>query len=432
MWGMGNSFWGNVGPEEIDMARIVKPLTATQIQNAKPKQTMYKMFDGGGLFLQVTPNGGKHWRMKYRQNNGKEGLLSFGSYPAVTLEQARQMRDKAKSRKAAGVDPGVARRKEKADRVKQAKDTFEAVARAWLDVHVTKVKPKTISNTTSILDRLVFPLIGRMPIRELKAPEFLNMLRRLESHGQLSLAIRACVICGQVMRFAVVTGQADYDPLPSLRGSLKTYKETHLAAITEPKQVGALLRMIHAYAGSFVVKSALQMAPYVFARPGDLQQAKWSDIDFDACEWRYVTEKTDTPHIVPLAPQVMAILKELHPFTGNGEWVFPSMRGESRPMSKVSMTTALRAMGISSNEMTIHGFRATARTLLDEVLGERYDFIEQQLAHAVRDPNGRAYNRTAHLAERKRMMCRWADYLDSLRDSIRGETLQDNSTTQAG
>ena len=415
------------------MARLIKPLTATQIQNAKAKQTMYKLFDGGGLFLQITPTGGKYWRMKYRQNNGKEGLLSFGAYPAVTLEQARRMRDDAKAQKAAGVDPGEARREEKENRVKQSRDTFEAVARAWMDVHATKVKPKTMRNVITVLERLVFPLIGRMPIRSLKAPDFLDMLRRLESQGRLSLVVKAAMTCGQVMRFAVATGQADFDPLPSLRGSLKAHKEKHLAAITDPKQLGHLLRMIQAYSGGLVVKSALRMAPYVFVRPGELQHARWADIDLEACEWRYTAEKTNTPHIVPLAPQVMAILTELHAFTGQGEWVFPGNWGKNRPMGKMSMTAALRVMGISSDEMTIHGFRATARTLLDEVLGERYNFIEQQLAHTVRDPNGRAYNRTVHLVERTRMMHRWADYLDALRDNLgEGKTAGEACTTAAG
>lgn len=398
------------------MARLVKPLTTTQIQNAKPRKAMYKMFDGGGLFLQVTPAGGKHWKMKYRKDGGKEGLLSFGAYPAVTLEQARKMRDEAKARKAAGVDPGEARRKEKANRVKQAANTFEAVAMAWLEVHATKIKQQSIHDITTTLRRHVFPLIGRMPVRELKAPDFLDMLRRLESLGNRSAVRKSSIVCGQVMRFAVATGLADFDPLPSLRGSLKTYKTEHFAAITDPVQFGRLLRAVHSYSGSFVIGCALKIAPYVFVRPSELRFARWADIDLEACEWRYIAGKTETPHIVPLAPQVMAILKELHPFTGHGEWVFPSLWIKNRPIGKMSLTAALRFMGIGEEETTIHGFRATARTLLDEVLKERYEFIEQQLAHKVRDPNGRAYNRTVHLEERTRMMCRWADYLDALRD----------------
>ena len=220
------------------------------------------------------------------------------------------------------------------------------------------------------------------------------------------------------MRYAVASGKAEADPTPSLRGSLKAHKTKHLAAMTDPKQVGRLLRTIDAYPGSFVVSSALKIAPYVFVRPGELQHARWADIDFDSCEWRYTTSKTNTPHIVPLVPQVMKLLQELYAFTGNGEWVFPSQRQKGGPMGKTSMLAALRSMGIRDEEMTPHGFRAMARTLLDEVLGERYELIEHQLAHMVRDPNGRAYNRTVHLAERRRMMERWAQYLDELRADV--------------
>lgn len=399
------------------MARLVKPLTATQVANAKPRANMYKMFDGGGLFLQVNPSGGKHWKMKYRKNDGKEGLLTFGSYPAVSLEQARKLRDEARANKAAGVDPGAARREEKAEKLNRATNTFEAVARDWMDVHATKVKPQTLHIYKVLLEKSVFPLIGKMPIRDMKAPDFLAMLRRLESQHQLYSVKRISIVCGLIMRFAVATGRADFDPMPSLRGSLKAHKTTHLASTTDPKQVGRLLRMIHSYPGSFVVSCALKIAPYVFVRPGELQQARWEDIDLEACEWRYTTSKTNTPHIVPLAPQVMAILKDLHALTGLGEWVFPALYQKGEPMGKTSMLAALRCMGIGQDEMTPHGFRAMARTLLDEVLGERYDLIEMQLAHMVRDPNGRAYNRTVHLAERTRMMERWANYLDELRDS---------------
>jgi len=400
------------------MARLVKPLTATQVANAKPKANMYKMFDGGGLFLQVNPSGGKHWKMKYRKNDGKEGLLTFGSYPAVSLEQARRMRDEARANKAQGVDPGTARREEKAERINRATNTFEAVARDWMDVHGTKVKPQTLHIYRVLLEKSVFPLIGKMPIRDMKAPDFLALLRRLEEQKQLYSVKRISIVCGLIMRFAVATGRADIDPMPSLRGSLRAHKTTHLASTTDPKQVGRLLRMIHAYPGSFVVSCALKIAPYVFVRPGELQHARWAEIDLETCEWRYTTSKTNTPHIVPLAPQVMEILKDLHDLTGQGEWVFPSMNQKGEPMGKTSMLAALRGMGIGPDEMTPHGFRAMARTLLDEVLGERYDLIEMQLAHMVRDPNGRAYNRTVHLAERKRMMARWAEYLDELRFSV--------------
>ena len=367
------------------MARLVKPLTATQVNNAKPKATLYKMFDGGGLFLQVNPSGGKHWKMKYRKDNGKEGLLTFGSYPAVSLEQARRMRDDARAQKAVGLDPGEVRRKEKSEREKLAKNTFEAVANSWIEVHSTKVNPKTMHIYESVLKSFVFPMIGRTPIKDLKAPNFLEILRHMEGLGQLYNIKRVSTTCSLIMRFAVATGHADYDPLPSLRGAVKIHKTKHLASITDPKQVGRLLRSIDAYTGSFAVRCALKIAPYVFVRPNELQHARWKDIDMEACEWRYFITKTKTPHIVPLAPQVMIILKELYKFTGNGEWVFPRQWERAQPMGKTTILAALRSIGISDEEMTPHGFRAMARTLLDEVLGERYDLIEHQLGHMVCD-----------------------------------------------
>ena len=400
------------------MARLIKPLTAVQVQNAKPKDSMYKMFDGGGLFLQVNPSGGKYWKMKYRKADGKEGLLTFGGYPEISLEQARRMRDEARAQRASGLDPGIVRQEEKAERRTRASNTFEAVSREWMEVHATKVKAQTLHIYRVLLEKSVFPLIGKRPIAEMKAPDFLALLRRLEEQKQLYSVKRISIVCGMIMRFAVAAGKAEADPTPALRGSLKAHKTKHLAAMTDPKQVGRLLRTIDAYPGSFVVSTVLKIAPYVFVRPGELQHARWEDIDFDACEWRYTTSKTNTPHIVPLVPQVMKLLQELYAFTGNGEWVFPSQRQKGGPMGKTSMLAALRSMGIRDEEMTPHGFRAMARTLLDEVLGERYELIEHQLAHMVRDPNGRAYNRTVHLAERRRMMERWAQYLDELRADV--------------
>ena len=400
------------------MARLIKPLTAVQVHNAKPKDSMYKMFDGGGLFLQVNPSGGKYWKMKYRKADGKEGLLTFGGYPEISLEQARRMRDEARAQRASGLDPGIVRQEEKAERRTRASNTFEAVSREWMEVHATKVKAQTLHIYRVLLEKSVFPLIGKRPIAEMKAPDFLALLRRLEEQKQLYSVKRISIVCGMIMRFAVAAGKAEADPTPALRGSLKAHKTKHLAAMTDPKQVGRLLRTIDAYPGSFVVSTALKIAPYVFVRPGELQHARWEDIDFDACEWRYTTSKTNTPHIVPLVPQVMKLLQELYAFTGNGEWVFPSQRQKGGPMGKTSMLAALRSMGIRDEEMTPHGFRAMARTLLDEVLGERYELIEHQLAHMVRDPNGRAYNRTVHLAERRRMMERWAQYLDELRADV--------------
>lgn len=398
------------------MARLVKPLTATQVQNAKPKESMYKLFDGGGLFLQVTPAGGKHWKLKYRKDDGKEGLLSFGAYPDVSLEQARKKRDGARAQKAAGFDPAEAKRREKLERTDRAKNTFEAVALEWMEVHGSKVAEKSLRSYQRVLEKYAFPLLGKMPVNGLRSPDFLDVLRRVEAMDHLVSTKFLYTACSLIMRFAAATGRADFDPLPALRSSLKKHKPTHFAATTEPTEVGRILRTLWQYRGTYVIATALKIAPYVFVRPGELRKAKWEEIDFDACEWRYTVSKTNTPHIVPLAPQVMALLSELHPLTCHKEYVFPSLREARKPMSQSAIVYALRGAGIGSEELTAHGFRAIARTLLDEVLGERYDLIEHQLAHMVRDPNGRAYNRTVHLAERKRMMNRWATYLDNLRE----------------
>ena len=242
-------------------------------------------------------------------------------------------------------------------------------------------------------------------------------MRRLGQRGALETAHRTLQNCGQVFRYAVATGRAKRDPSGDLRGALPPVKRTHFAALTESKQVGPLLRVLEGYQGTLIVRCALRLAPLVFVRPGELRQAEWSDIDLETAEWRYTVTKTDTQHIVPLSRQAVEILRELYPLTGQGRYVFPSARTPNgdRPMSNNAILAALRRMGIGKKEMTAHGFRATARTILDEVLGFRPDFIEHQLAHAVRDPNGRAYNRTAHLSERKKMMQTWADYLDQLK-----------------
>ena len=247
------------------------------------------------------------------------------------------------------------------------------------------------------------------------ASEILTAVRRIESRGALETAHRALSNCGQVFRYAIATGRAVHDPSSDLRGALPPVKPVHLAATTDPKQVAAILRAIDGYEGTLTVKCALRLAPLVFVRPGELRRAEWPDVDLDTAEWRYIVTKTKTPHIVPLSRQAVEILRELHPLTGRGRFVFPSARSTARPMSDNAILAAMRRSGIDKDEMTGHGFRAVARTILDEVLGVRPDFIEHQLAHAVRDPNGRAYNRTAHLPERRKMMQQWADYLDRLK-----------------
>ena len=271
-----------------------------------------------------------------------------------------------------------------------------------------------------ILRRLelnVFPWIGTNPIIDIKAPDLLMVLRRIESRGALETAHRVKIICGQVFRYGVATGRAERDPAADLRGALPPTQPKHLSAITDPKKVAGLLRAIDGYEGSFVTKCALKLAPLLFVRPGELRKAEWTEIDCDAAEWNIPAEKMKNrqPHLVPLACQAVEILREIQPLTGAGRYVFPSARTPHRPMSNNAVLAALRRMGFEKHEMSGHGFRAMARTILDEVLQVRVDFIEHQLAHAVRDPNGRAYNRTAFLPERRKMMQTWADYLDGLK-----------------
>lgn len=396
------------------MARLIKPLTSTQAANAKPRDKMYKLFDGGGLFLQVNPSGGKYWKMKYRKEDGKEGLLSFGRFPAVSLEQARRKRDEAKAQKAAGIDPIEAKKQEKAEKLCNAKNTFEAVALDWLEIHSSKISVTVHHSYKRLLEKIAFPKIGTALIKNLRAPDFLEIFRELEAEDKSSAIKRARSLFSLIMRHAVTIAVAEFDPIPALRGSLKTYRQKHLAAAVTPDEVGRILRLIDDSPASFPIKCALRILPYVFVRPGELREAKWRDIDFEKREWRYTTGKTATPHIVPLCNYVITILAELRELTGQNDYVFTSHSGH--PYGKDSLRMALRRTGVTDDMSTPHGFRATARTMLEEILGERYDLIEHQLAHTVRDPNGRAYNRTTHLPERKRMMERWGKYLDNLRN----------------
>ena len=390
-------------------------LTATEVKVAKQKEKPYKLTDGQGLYLQVTPTGGKLWRFKYRFDD-KEKLLSFGTYPEISLADAREKRDAARKQVANGIDPGKIRKAEKAAKA-QIADTFELVAREWHVKFMPRWSSVHADTVIKRLERDAFPWIGSRPIAEIKAPELLAVLRRVESRGALETAHRVKTICGQVFRYAVATGRAERDPAADLKGALPPATKSHLAAVTDPKDVAELLRAIDGYQGSFVTRCALRLAPLVFVRPGELRQAQWVEIDLDVAEWNIPAErmKMKHAHLVPLSRQAVEILREIKPLTGSSPYVFPSLRSSARPMSNNAILAALRRMGYSKDEMTGHGFRAMARTILDEVLQVRPEFIEHQLAHAVRDPNGRAYNRTAHLEERKKMMQQWSDYLDGLK-----------------
>lgn len=395
------------------------PLTDTAIRSAKPREKPFKLSDAGGLYLEVAPSGGKWWRLKFRFG-GKEKRISLGVYPDVGLKDARERRDQARRLLANGVDPGAQRKAARAAGAVRAGNSFEAIATEWF----AKQKPAwAASHASKILLRLendVLPWLGPRPIAEITAPEILSVLRRIESRGAVESAHRVLQNINQIFRYAIATARAERNPAADLAGALSAVAPKHLAAITDPKAIGGLLRAIEAYEGTFVTRSALSLAPHLFVRPGELRHAEWSEFDLDAAEWNIAASKMKMkmPHLVPLSDQALSILNDLRPLTGEGKFVFPSARSDKRPMSDNAILSALRRMGFAKEEMSGHGFRAMARTVLDEVLGFRPDFIEHQLAHAVRDPNGRAYNRTAHLAERRKMMQAWSNYLDGLRQGV--------------
>ncbi len=390
------------------------PLTDTAVRNAKPGDRPVKMFDERGLFLIVTPAGGKWWRLRYRFD-GKEKLLSLGVYPDVGLKDARDRRDEARKLLANAIDPGENRKVQKAAKVERAANSFEAIAREWF---AKNRETWAASHADKIIKRLendVFPWLGGKAIAEITAPNVLAVLRRIEGRGTNDTAHRASGNISQVMRYAIATGRAERDPVPDLRGALPPLRHDNFASITEPAKVAELLRAMDAFSGTFVVKSALLLAPLLFVRPGELRKAEWAGFDLEKGEWRYFVTKTKTEHFVPLASQAVAILKELHALTGHGRYVFPG-RDPQKPMSEAAVNAALRRMGYDTKtEITGHGFRAMARTILHEELHQKPEVIEHQLAHKVPDALGTAYNRTKFLKERKAMMNLWADYLDKLK-----------------
>ncbi len=386
-------------------------LTHAAIRAAKPRATPYKVFDEHGLFLMVTPADQRYWRLKYRFE-GREKLLALGVYPEVSLREARDKRDDARRLLRNHVDPGAKRRAEQS----AAGDSFEAIAREWFE----RFSPKwAVGHSGKLIRRLelyIFPWIGSRPIAKIEAQEILACLRRIEAKGNLESAHRALQVCGRVFRYAVATGRAQRDPSGDLRGALPPADEKHLASVTDPKSFGALLRAIDSYDGSIVVRAALRLAPLVFVRPGELRAAEWTEIDLEAREWRIRAErmKMRQQHIVPLSDQAIVILRELKPLTGETLFVFPTPRSNKRPLSDNGLLAALRRMGYEQGTVTVHGFRSTASTLLNEQ-GWNRDAIERQLAHGERDAVRAAYNYAEHLPERRRMMQAWADYLDKLR-----------------
>jgi integrase len=391
-------------------------LTDTFLRSLKPTGKVQKYFDGGGLYLYLSPTGGKAWRMDFRVD-GKYKTLSLGAYPAVSLKDARQKRDEAKEQLAKDIDPAGHKQAIKTAVRAETENTFEIIAREWFE----KKKGSWVqTHSEKIIGRLqnhIFPLIGGKPIRSITAPEILEALRRIEARGTKDTAHRALQNCGQIFRYAIATGRAERDTAADLRGALEPAKATNLASIKEPKAIGALLRDIDAYTGNVIVRAALRMAPYVFVRPGELRRAEWTEFNFDVAEWRIPAErmKMRQVHIVPLSKQVVSILEDLRRYTGQGRFLFPSMRADSAPISDMTLLAGLRRLGYGKEQMTVHGFRSMASTLLNEQ-GYNRDWIERQLAHGERNGVRAAYNYAEYLPERRRMMQEWADYLDTLRE----------------
>lgn len=414
------------------------PLTDTAIRRAIPGPKTQKLTDGQGMYLEVAPSGGKWWRLKYRIA-GVEKRLSLGTYPDTSLKAAREKRDEARALILQGIDPSDLRKASKvqsqadeADAAREAAglpppNSFEQIAREWYETRRDDWSPTYGQKIMRRLEVDVFPWLGSKPITSITPPMVLAVLRRVEGRGVVETAHRALENCGQVFRYAVATGQIDSNPARDLKDALRRPMVKHFPAITSPERLGTLLRAIHSYRGTPVVNAALKLLPMLLLRPGELRQGEWPEIDLAGAMWsvpaaRMKREKAGKlygkPHLVPLARQAVAILEELQPITGRGPMVFRGERTHSRPMSDAAINAALRAMGFSADEVTGHGFRATARTMLVERLGIAESAVEAQLAHSVKDSLGRAYNRTEFIAERVAMMQRWADYLDELRADV--------------
>lgn len=394
-------------------------LTDVAIRNAKPGAKPVKMADGGGLFLYITPAGGKLWRLKYRMD-GKEKLLAIGAYPEIGLGEARRRREEAREMLAAGKDPSREKQREKVRSRLQAADTFKAVCDEYCDKR-KRDGQKGWSPATAIRSEYLLSLvcgsIGKLPIGEIEPADILAAIRRIEGKGKLESARRSLQLAGAVFRYAVATARLRSDPTRDLKGALTAPTVTHYGAIIEAKKVGALLRAIDGYEGLGLTKLALQIAPHVFVRPGELRHAEWGEFDLEGALWIIPAEKMKMrkAHHVPLSSQAVALFKEVQAVTGPAGYVFPSVRTRARPMSENTLNAGLRRLGYASEEMTAHGFRAMASTLLNESGKWHPDAIERALAHGDDDKIRGAYHRGAHWAERVKMAQWWSDYLDALR-----------------
>ena len=391
------------------------PLTDTAIRNAKPRAKSYKLTDGAGLYLEVMPNGSRYWRMRYRVT-GKDTRLAFGVYPEVSLSEARQRRDDVRRALRDGRDPAAERKADKVRAALSGETTFEGVAGQWLASQKKSMAPITYAKAERTLEAKVHPWLGARPIAEIDAPEVLAVLKRIEAGGAHETAHRVKARIGQVFRYAIAHGLATRDPSADLRGALAPVVSRSHAAVTDPADVGDLLRALDGYAGHLPTRCALRIAPLLFVRPGELRHAEWAEFDLEGALWRIPASKMKMreAHAVPLSDQAVAILRELHPLTGRGRYLFPGLRTPAEPMSENTINAALRRMGFDKDTMTGHGFRAMASTRLNE-MGWAPDVIERQLAHGERNKVRAAYNRAQYMAERKKMMQAWADYLDGLR-----------------
>jgi len=395
------------------------PLSDIAVRNAKPTSKAFKMYDEAGLFLQVTPQGGKWWRFKYRYL-GKEKLLSLGTYPDVSLKDAREKRNEARKLLSNGKDPSEVKQAQKHEAKMLAANTFESVAREWHEKQSLKWEPKSALRIIRLLSRNIFPSIGKMPIAQVKASDLLDAIQKIEKRGTIETAHRALMFCGQVFRYAIATDRAQADLSLVLKGALIPINEKHHASITDPKQVADLLRAIDGYDGAELTKLALKLAPLVFVRPGELRNAEWSEFDLDAGEWRLPAHKMKMKavHIVPLSKQAVGIMEALKAHRSIGKYVFSGLRSADRAMSENTINAALRRLGYTKEQMTGHGFRSMASTILHEQ-GWPHEAIERQLAHAERNKVSAAYNYAEHLPKRREMMQSWADYLDGLRNGAK-------------
>lgn len=394
-------------------------LSQMAIRNAKPREKKYKLFDGGGMYLLIEPDGKQYWRLDYR-HGGKRRTLALGVYPEVSLKQARDKRAEAKAQLEEGHDPVHLRKIAKLIRSETSANTFRAVAGELILKMQREGRAAITINKTQWMLEFAYPYIGDRPISEISAAEVLTALRSVEARGRYDTARRLRSKCGQVFRLAIATGRAERDPTQDLRGALTSPKVKHHAAITDPKEIGGLLRTIDGYTGHTTTRLALQLLPLVFVRPGELRHAAWDEFNLENSVWEIPAEKMKMrrPHRVPLAKQALAVIEELRPLTGKGPYLFPSITNFHKSMSENTLTGALRRLGYSGDQMTAHGFRAMAATRLNEMGNWSVDAIERQLAHQESNEVRRAYTHAAeYWDERVKMMQVWADYLDKLREN---------------